>query len=277
MECHRIDHKMKDIALMINPIRIIRHVASKIINNSNNNINNYHCCNNCESIIKFYNDILSDPVKIWLYQNREERMDASNDMFDESRRRFHLERYHFAAKFCNDKVVADIACGTGYGTELLSRTGNAKMVFGVDVSSEAINYANIRHSGKSNVFICSLGETTGLGDDSIDIIVSFETIEHVPNDLDLLKEFHRILKAGGILVCSTPNEWPIELATHHLREYSRDSFCGVLEKYFIIDGLYNQNSGGSSPFNHEQPFGIVETSDENYSLAECFIAVCKKE
>lgn len=121
------------------------------------------------------------------------------------------------------------------------------------------------------------GTQTELGAESFDIIVSFETIEHVPNDLDLLKEFHRILRPGGILVCSTPNEWPIKIATHHVREYNKDSFCRLLNNYFELDGLYNQNSGDLSAFNHGQPFGIIETTNENHALAECFIAVCKKK
>lgn len=213
----------------------------------------------------------------WLYDNREERMDATNCLFNEIRRYFHLARYEFASKYCSGKEVADIACGTGYGTKLLVEKGGAKSVVGVDISAEAITYAANVHCNPCVTYLHASGTQTGLGAESFDIIMSFETIEHVPNDLDLLREFHRILKPGGILVCSTPNEWPIRIATHHVREYNRDSFCNLLNNYFKLDGLYNQNSGDLSAFNHGQPFGIIETTDENHSLAECFIAVCKKK
>jgi len=258
----------------VNPARIINYIVRKI---ANNKFNNASSCDNCDSLRNFYEAILSDPAKVWLYQNREERMDALIDIFNESRRQFHLERYNFTTKFSRNKVIADIACGTGYGTDLLKRRGNALKVYGVDICSEAINYANMHYSNQDVEYICSSGETTGLENETIDVVVSFETIEHVPNDLSLLKEFYRILKIGGILVCSTPNEWPIEIATHHVREYNRDSFCEILTKYFEIINLYNQNSGSLSPFNHDQPFGIIETTNENCSLAECYIAVCKKK
>jgi len=256
--------------------RVLNFITRKLTNQHSNILDDTICCNNCEKIKNFYEDILYDQTKIWLYQNREERMDASLGIFNESRRQFHLSRYDFACKISQNKVVADIACGTGYGTELLIKTGNAIKVYGVDISSDAINYARTHHSSQETEYICSSGENTGLGDETIDMVVSFETIEHVPNYHDLLKEFSRILKPGGILVCSTPNEWPIEIATHHVREYNRSTFIALLSNWFEIDKLYNQNSGGTSPFNHAQEMGIIETTDNNFSLAECFIAVCKK-
>jgi len=257
--------------------RVIRYILHKFTNYKTNNHANTIVCGNCNDTRKYYEDILSDPVKVWLYKNREERMDASLDIFDDSRRQFHLARYDFACKFCQNSVVADIACGTGYGTDLILNFGNAKEVYGIDICGDSINYAKIYHSKPGIEYICTSGEKTGLGNETIDVVVSFETIEHVPNDLDLIKEFYRILKHGGTLVCSTPNGWPIEIATHHIREYERNSFIALLSNWFEIVTLYNQNSGGSSPFNHGQDKGITETTDNNFALAECFIAVCKKK
>lgn len=213
----------------------------------------------------------------WLYDNKEERMDATKPLFSDSRRMFHLSRYEFASHYCSGKKVADIACGTGYGTKLLATKGEAASVIGIDICTEAIAYAAKEHSLPCVTYRKALGTETGLETGTIEIVVSFETIEHVSSDHELIKEFARILVPGGLLVCSTPNKWPIEIATHHVREYDRSSFMALLSNLFEIVGLYNQNSGDSSSFNHAQEMGIVETTDDNCSCAECFIAVCKKK
>jgi SAM-dependent methyltransferase len=107
------------------------------------------------------------------------------------------------------------------------------------------------------------------------VIISFETIEHVPDDHSLIEEFFRVLRPGGHLIVSTPNQWPLEDAPFHVREYDRNSFLHVLESRFDCLELYNQNSGSETPLNHGQPRRIVATTATNEHLAECFIAVCR--
>ena len=212
----------------------------------------------------------------WLVDNRSERMDPTVPVFDRGRADFHLDRYAFAAKYTQDKLVGDIACGTGYGTAHLYEHVFARSVIGIDVCPEAIAYATTRHGGEGRKFRLADGQATGLPADSLQVIVSFETIEHVPDDQALLSEFHRLLQPGGILICSTPNQWPLAIAPHHVREYDRTSFVQTLEPRFQVTELYNQNSGTSFEFNRDQARGIVPTTNENVSLAECFIAVCRK-
>lgn len=55
-----------------------------------------------------------------------ERMDALLPVFDDLRRRFHVERYEFAARLADGRDVLDCACGTGYGTWLLKTKGGAR-------------------------------------------------------------------------------------------------------------------------------------------------------
>lgn len=220
---------------------------------------------------------LQDDWSAWLYRNRAERMDASVPFFDEGRRRFHLERYRFAADHVQGKQVADIACGTGYGTELLCTRGKAARVVGVDVDAGAVAYAAEKHGCEAARYVRAPAEHTGLPDESFDVVVSFETIEHVAEDLPLLEEFSRLLRPGGLLVCSTPNAWPLERAEHHVREYDHDSFRALLESCFAVEALYNQNSGmPGAPFNRGQPAGITPTTADNAALAECFVAVCRR-
>lgn len=220
---------------------------------------------------------LSADTTQWLEQNRLERMDATLDMFDEKRREFHLDRYRFAAARVARQQVLDCACGTGYGVRLLCEQGRAAHVIGVDIAPASVDYAQRHHGVGSAVYLCASADRLPLADGSVDIVTSFETIEHVPNDLRLIEEFHRVLRPNGQLFVSTPNQWPLKDTPFHVREYDRNSFVALLESRFECLELYNQNSGCATPHNRGQDRGIVATTSENESLAECYIAVCRRK
>lgn len=227
-----------------------------------------------ERLLEF---VATDETNRWLYQNRLERMDAALDIFDEKRREFHLDRYRFAVKQVKGKQVLDCASGTGYGVRILRESGEAASVIGVDIEQAAIAYALKKHHVESTSYFCSSGDALSLPDGSVDIVVSFETIEHVPDDVALVEEFYRVLRANGILIVSTPNQWPLATAPYHVREYDRGSFLRVLEPKFDCIELYNQNSGSDTAHNRGQPRGIVATNTANEQLAECYIAVCRRK
>lgn len=227
-----------------------------------------------ESMLEY---CVSDPMIKWLLQNRSERMDPTIPIFDPGRADFHLARYRFAAERVRALVVADIACGTGYGCEMLKVDGGAQSVTGVDICPDSVRYAAKKHVMDGVRFICTNGEATGLPANSFDAITSFETIEHVESDVELLAEFSRLLKPGGLLICSTPNMWPLEIAPHHVRIYNRDSFTSVLASKFDSIEMYNQNSGTTFQFNRGQEQGIQPTTDSNHEQAECFLALARKK
>ena len=212
----------------------------------------------------------------WLQENRLERMDAMVEIFDSQRREFHLDRYRFAARRVRGRQVLDCACGTGYGVRLLRESGGAARVVGIDIDDKAIRYASQHHQVDATIFICSSGDRLPLADNSVDIVTSFETIEHVPDDRALVEECYRVLRTDGILIISTPNQWPLAGTPHHVREYDRGSFLKVLEPRFEQVELYNQNSGSDTPLNHGQLRGIAVTTAANEPNAECYIAVCHR-
>ena len=86
----------------------------------------------------------------------------------------HLHRYHFAARFCAGKQVVDVACGEGYGSQILS--GVADSVTGIDISAEAVAHAAGRYGSDRLRFVEASAALLPLEDDSVDVVVSFETI-----------------------------------------------------------------------------------------------------
>src|SRR5271169_2245284 len=119
----------------------------------------------------------------------------------------HLEdftRYRFACSFVSGKRVLDVACGSGYGSALLSQEVGATCVMGVDASWEALNAAR-RFLAPGNVgFALSDAEQLPFCDGGFDVIVSMETLEHLRHPEVFLRELGRLLCAGGKAIISTP-------------------------------------------------------------------------
>ena len=117
----------------------------------------------------------------------------------------HWHRYHFAAHWAAGKRVLDVACGEGYGSALLARS--AAQVVGVDVSPEAILHATRAYAGVANLSFMR-GDCTRLPleDASVDLVASFETLEHIAQQAEFLDEIARVLAPEGLLLLSCPNK-----------------------------------------------------------------------
>src|SRR5688572_26531054 len=89
----------------------------------------------------------------------------------------HFHRYALVLELAKGKDVLDIACGEGYGAMLLART--AKSTLGVDISAEAINHASGKYQAPGLHFTVGSATDIPLADASVDLVVSFETLEHL--------------------------------------------------------------------------------------------------
>jgi len=157
----------------------------------------------------------------------------------------HLSAYMlFAREFIANKRVLEIGCGTGYGANYLSEL--ASRVVAVDTSKECISYFQDKY-GKDNLFFL-LADALNLPfkDDSFDIVVSFQVIEHIkPKEvLNYLREIKRVLKTGGIFLVSTPNKrlrlLPFQKSWNpeHKKEYKDKELKKLLSKVFSEVKVY---------------------------------------
>ncbi|MCL4493125.1 MAG: class I SAM-dependent methyltransferase [Nitrospirae bacterium] len=156
----------------------------------------------------------------------------------------HVHRYAFACGLISGKEVLDIACGEGYGSSLLAK--RAKGVIGVDISDEAISHA-IRKYGNQKNLEFRVGSCTDMpcADESFDIVVSFETIEHIAGQKRMLDEVKRVLRKPGILIISSPNKKTNSDNTglrneFHIRELYLAEFANLLHSRFKYVNMMGQ-------------------------------------
>lgn len=154
--------------------------------------------------------------------------------------RQHEERYVFAAQYVFGKDVLDIACGTGVGTSYLREVG-ARRVWGLDIDRDAVAFARARYANCE--FAQSDATDMCLPDSSVDVVVSFETLEHLKDHRKFMMECRRVLKPGAVLICSTPNQtvsrWG-KANPYHLRELTTSEFSQLLVSMFSEVQLYGQ-------------------------------------
>ncbi|MCL2577717.1 MAG: class I SAM-dependent methyltransferase [Defluviitaleaceae bacterium] len=160
----------------------------------------------------------------------------------------HLNRYYFARQIAEGKIILDIASGEGYGSNILAEV--AKKVVGVDISEDAVEFAKQKYK-KGNLEYLH-GDACNIpieGNGLFDVICSFETLEHLDWDSQLLmlSEFTRLIKSDGILIISTPNRYYTQDIVkydnpHHKLELEFNDFDALLARSFLKRKFYSQQN-----------------------------------
>lgn len=209
--------------------------------------------------IKFEAKALADIY----FRNEAERWVHS--FVHESTEKEHIDRYNFVKKHTNDKKVLDIACGCGYGSYLIAGEGKAKEVIAIDLNSDSIRYGNHRYNNPViKRYIKDAQEYKAISE--FDVIVSFETIEHLPKYEQFLKNMSDSLKDDGFFYVSTPIVKKTRtncVNPFHVIEWSFEDFHKVINKNFTIDEIYLQHINFKSIKRRKTFFGKLFQSISN--------------
>ena len=155
----------------------------------------------------------------------------------------HVHRYLWAEQFAHGKSVLDIACGEGYGSGILSCS--ATHVIGVDLSKNAVDHASRKYRRKNLEFQAGSCDRIPVPDSSIDLVVSFETIEHHDRHQEMMREIKRILRPEGILIISSSDKYlysdiPGYKNEFHVKELYAREFEALLKEHFANVEMFGQ-------------------------------------
>ena len=158
----------------------------------------------------------------------------------------HWHRYAFARSFAAGNAVLDVASGEGYGTAFLSTV--ATHVHGVDIDLDTVRLASRKYAACANLrFVQASCTALPFPDRSFDVIVSFETIEHIDGEsqVRMLEEFDRLLKPEGVVILSSPNKAEYSDAREtrnefHVQELYRDDLARLLARHFEATRWFSQ-------------------------------------
>jgi 2-polyprenyl-3-methyl-5-hydroxy-6-metoxy-1,4-benzoquinol methylase len=160
--------------------------------------------------------------------------------------RRHLVVYRWIAERVTGLDVVDMACGEGYGADVLA--GAARSVVGVDANPEAHAHAAARYPRENLRFARDLVERFA-PEDRCDAVSFLQTIEHLEDPGAVLDHFRSILRPRGVAYISTPNV--LTLAPKgaqrsgnpwHVHEYRAEEFAGLLYAHFSdveLHGLFH--------------------------------------
>ncbi len=191
----------------------------------------------------------------------------------------HLHRYALAIQISNDKVVLDIASGEGYGSNLIKEV--AAKVYGVDISEEAVFHAQKKYNRENLEFKIGSTSKIPLDDSSVEVVISFETLEHHDEHNEMMNEIKRVLKPGGILLISSPEKINYSKRdpdnTFHIKELELEGFSTLLESNFKNVKIYDQRLVyGSIISSHHNAVGFSFFDGDYYSIVNTIKDVSEK-
>lgn len=192
----------------------------------------------------------------------------------------HMLRYQAAAPLVKDKIVLDIASGSGYGSSILAKT--AKKVYGVDIDKTSVEYARQNYSKNNLEFLIGNATDIPVADNKIEAVVSFETIEHIADYRKFISEIKRVLKKDGVAIISTPNDVEFSEDNHfHQHEFKYREFTELLESRFKKVKIFFQGAWISNALlskeqlssEWEQTMEVINLAPKDTNKAIYFFAI----
>ena len=196
----------------------------------------------------------------------------------------HLCRYGFAQLLVEERVVLDIGSGVGYGAKILAE--EASRVVAVDLSEEAVRYAGSEYAAGNIEMVVGDAQDLPLASDSVDVVVSFELVEHLQSQQAHLLEISRVLKPEGLTVISTPNrvfysQESNQANPFHTREFDFQEFYAFLTSVFSSVEVYFQNhiAGliiGNPGLYRKVTTCLEEDAGDLEATSNYFVAICTR-
>lgn len=187
--------------------------------------------------------------------------------------------YEFAEQFVKGKDTADIGCADGYGTQHLADF--TKTTVGVDYSKSTVEDARKKNAAKTNLtFVHGSVPPIPLESESKDVVTAFQFIEHIHDRLGFMKEAYRVLKPGGVFICTTPNtKMSIARNPFHVHEYTFDEMKEEAAKVFdsieleglqgneIVNKYYEENAQWANKVLRLDPLGLHKILPASWLVA----------
>ncbi len=180
----------------------------------------------------------------------------------------HLHRYQLARSIAKGLDVLDIACGEGYGSDIIA--SSAKSVVGVDINPLAVDHASFHYRNPRIVFRVGSATDIPIQDASIDLVVSFETIEHLEDHQCMMQEIRRVLRPGGVLIISSPNKLeysdkPGYSNPFHVKELYTEEFVELVAQHFKNTSHFAQRLSAVSLIANDQSAPFLTFSGDGSS------------
>jgi O-antigen biosynthesis protein len=147
----------------------------------------------------------------------------------------HVHRYAAVTELVRGKHVLDIACGEGYGSYLLAAA--AASVSGVDIDTDSVDHARRQYQRDNLQYMAGSCQKIPIADASVEVVISFETIEHIAEQEEFLSEIKRVLQPGGFAIISTPDKRVYSdeanyKNAYHVKEFYESEYLAFLQRRF---------------------------------------------
>lgn len=181
----------------------------------------------------------------------------------------HLHRYSLVSNYVQDKIVLDIASGEGYGSNIIS--DKAAFVYGVDIDAKSIQEAQLKYKKDNLKFLVGSTSSIPLEDHAVDVVVSFETIEHHDEHIEMMNEIRRVLRPNGLLIISTPDKKNYTekrnfVNKFHVKElYKHEFFDLIAQNFNSIQMLTQKYVNGNSIIQEDTIDSEIKIFSGNYA------------
>ena len=153
-------------------------------------------------------------------------------------------RYYFAAEYCHDKDILEVACGSGQGLRYIAR--EARTAVGGDYTLSLLR--NARSHGRNTVpLLCLDAHVLPFRNSVFDVVILYEAIYYLKNPEYFLLEAKRILKEGGTVIICLPNK---RLSDFHPSPHSISYYTTLELKRLMEPTGFEFSFFGDSPLNH---------------------------